>query len=403
MNCPKCSTFNDEKNAFCVSCGEVFRSSQTLPPTLLPNFSDTETPTEVISKGQNEQKDYLSEPTVFGGQRVNINQPSPDFNASQAQFNQPPPVNFQPSMANFNPSIPYVVPSPPPKSYLGLWVGIGVFLILLLGGGIIGAILLINKSKATKEVLPDHLGMFFQNAEKTSVEEIKKQDFTNGFEGKDKILKDDSVPALESKPNFILYSDGKDIPLGDLKLIQLDTVKTDGTMKQLDFKATPVEGKPEMKRLWFSDGLANGKYAFSILDGFFDDGKHKFWAFQVKNSDRSDNNNLLKDLTVSVKNKSSSKNSNTSDNTNAVKPTPKPTVEQPVGSRTAYAGTNNLVIRNAPGLGAGKVGNLRRGQKIYVLGYSDNTDYWNGLEGKWANIQTETGQRGWVFSPLINY
>jgi hypothetical protein len=34
---------------------------------------------------------------------------------------------------------------------------------------------------------------------------------------------------------------------------------------------------------------------------------------------------------------------------------------------------------------------------------SDNSDYWNGKEGNWAYIQTESGSRGWVFSPLLNY
>ncbi len=48
-------------------------------------------------------------------------------------------------------------------------------------------------------------------------------------------------------------------------------------------------------------------------------------------------------------------------------------------------------------------GGLKRGQKIFVMSYSDNYDNWNGLEGTWANIQTESGQRGWVFSPLIKF
>lgn len=392
MNCPKCSTVNNENNAFCVKCGEIFRS----PSTLLSDFNDTQKPTELFIPPPNQNDEYLSEPTVFGGRSPGINQP-PNFAASPPKFEQTPPNNFQPSMVNFNPSIPFIPPQAPPKSRLGLWIGVGVFLILLFGGGIIGAILLMNKTKASKEALPDHLGMFFQNADKTSVEEIKKQDFTNAFEGKDKILKDESLTALVSKPNLILYTDGKDIPLGDLKLILLDSVKTDGTMKYLEFKAAPVDGKPEMKRLWFDENLAKGKYAFAVLEGFFDDGKHKFWAFQVKESDKSDNNSLLKDLTVSLKNKSNTKTSETP------KPTPKPTVAAPVGSRTAFSSGNGVVIRGAPSLSAAKIGSLQRGQKVFVLSYSDNYDKWNGMEGTWANIQTETGERGWVFSPLLKY
>jgi len=365
-------------------------------------------PTEVFSNPPLQQDDYLSSPTVFGGQpqqnfqqSFNPQQP-PNFNPSQAQFNQPPPV-FDQSMSGFNPSIPFIPQvQPQPKSRLGLWLGLGAFLLLLLAGGIVGAVLLMNRTIVSKETLPDHLGMFSQNGDKTSVEELKKQEFANAFDGKEKLLKDESMPALESKPNLILYSDGKDIPLGDLKLIQLDSVKNDGTLKQIDYKATPVEGKPEMKRLWFSENLAKGKYAFALIDGFFDDGKHKFWAFQIKNSDRSDNGGLIKEITVSVKNKSKT-NSNSNTEVAKTTPTPKPTVAPPPNSRTAFAATNNVVVRSAPSLDAQKVSGLKRGQKIYVLGYSTNYDYWNGLEGNWANVQTESGQRGWVFSPLINY
>ncbi len=55
-----------------------------------------------------------------------------------------------------------------------------------------------------------------------------------------------------------------------------------GTLKQINYQVVPIEGKPEMKRLRVPDGLANGKYAFALFDGFLDEGKHKFWAFQVK-------------------------------------------------------------------------------------------------------------------------
>ena len=127
--------------------------------------------------------------------------------------------------------------------------------------------------------------------------------------------------------------------------------------KLLDYKATPVDGKPEMKRLWVQDGLAKGKYAFAIIDGNFDDGKHKFWVFHVKNSDKADNNSVLKDLTVSLKNKASNKNSNS----NKTTPTPKPTVAPPVGSRTAYASTDSVVVRDSPSLNAQKISSLKRG------------------------------------------
>lgn len=405
MNCPKCNTNNENSNIFCVNCGETLISTSNLAQTMMPpNVSESVIPTQNFQSQTAQNPEYSSDPTVFAP-NLNINQPQTNYNASQANYNQSQ-AGFNPSMTGFNPSIPYIPPQPQPKSRVGLWLGVGVLFALLLGGGIVAAVLLLYKPTVSSEVLPDHLGMFFQNNEKTMVEEIKKQDFTNALEGKDKILKDESVPTVDSKPNLILYSDGKDIPLNDLKLIQLDSIKPDGTMKQIDFKATPIEGKPEMKRLWFPENLAKGKYAFALLDGFFDDGKHKFWVFQVKNSDKTDNGSLVKDTNVSMKNKSNnSKNANTATNTEITKvtPTPKPTVAQPVGSRTAYADTNNVVVRSAPSLDAQKVSGLKRGQKVYVIGYSNNYDYWNGLEGNWVNIQTESGQRGWVFSPLLSY
>jgi len=401
MICPKCNTINENSNTFCVNCGGTITATANIPQTMLPNSPQSTVPTQSFQVPPNQNEDYLSSPTVIAGHQPNSNQSQANYYGSQANFNQSQ-ANFNPSTAGFNPSIPYIPPQVPPKSRPGLWIGLSVFLVLLLGGGIVGAFFLMNKTAPSAEVLPDHLGMFFQNNEKTSVEEIKKLDFTNAFDGKDKVLKDESIQTVESKPNLILYSDGKDIPLGDLKLIQLDSVKNDGTMKQIDFKATPVDGKTEMKRLWFPENLANGKYAFALIDGFFDDGKHKFWAFQVKNPDKTDNGNLVKDLTVSLKNKAKN-SSNTNTEITQISPTPKPSVAPPVGSRTAYAATNNVVVRAAPSLSAQKVSGLKRGQKVFVLSFSENYDYWNGLEGTWANIQTESGQRGWVFSPLIKY
>lgn len=410
MNCPRCSAVNDINNAFCVNCGEVFRASSNLPPTLLPpsDIEQSKVPTQDFPASRREENDYPSDPTVFGGRQPNFQPSNANYQQSNASF-QPSNADYQYSNANFNPSIPFFPPpQPAPKPRYGLWIAVIGGLLLLIFGGAVGAYFLLNKPKTPAEVLPNHLGIFFQNNEKTAVEEIKKQDYTNALEGKDKILKDETMPTIESKPNLILYSDGKDIPLNDLKLIQLDSIKSDGTMKQIDFKATPIDGKPEMKRLWFAENLAKGKYAFALLDGFLDDGKHKLWVFQVKNSDKTDNASLLKDLTVALKNKSSNSNQqNTNTNANVettkVTPTPKPSVVPPVGSRTGFANTNNVVVRAAPSLDARKVSGLKNRQKVYVLGSSNNYDYWNGLEGNWVNIQTESGQRGWVFSPFISY
>jgi hypothetical protein len=95
-------------------------------------------------------------------------------------------------------------------------------------------------------------------------------------------------------------------------------------------------------------------------------------------------------------------NSNSNTEKSKTKSTAKPTVAPPEGSKNASAKTN-AVLRSEPSLSGQKIATLRRGQKIYVTGYSENTDYWNGLEGKWANVQTESGQRGWVFAPLLDF
>lgn len=156
------------------------------------------------------------------------------------------------------------------------------------------------------------------------------------------------------------------------------------------------------------DGLANGKYAFALLDGFLDQGKHKFWAFQVKNSAKADNGDLARALTLSLKPKVETPaniniaNANTATVVKAA-PTPKPEPMVPAGARVAYCRSSNVIMRGAPSLTAKKINGLRRGQKIYVINYSDNYDYWNGMEGNWAYVQTESGGRGWVFSPLITY
>ncbi|MGI8788643.1 MAG: SH3 domain-containing protein [Pyrinomonadaceae bacterium] len=382
MNCPNCNQANDNENIFCVSCG-----GNLAPPVNLQAKSEVA-------------------PTQFYNP-VRANQPNDAPESVQTAFGNR--QAFVPPTQTFNPSIPY----PPtqnaaPKSNKFLWLGLGVLLLLLIGGGVAGFFLLNKPSPSNAEILPDHLGMFVQNKDKNNLIEISKQDSTNALQTKDDLLKNDSLPATDDKPNLILYADGKDVPVSDLKLVQIDSIKNDGTLKQINFQASPVDGKPEMKHLRVPDGLANGVYAFALLDGFLDEGKHKFWAFQVKNAAKSDNGDLAKAVTLSIK----SKQSDTATNSNigaansnvAVKPVaaPKPETVAPAGAQVAYCNSNSVVVRNAPSLTARKISALRRGQKIYIINYSNNTNYWNGMEGNWAYIQTENGGRGWVFSPLLN-
>lgn len=380
MNCPNCHTENANDNIFCVSCG-----GNLAPP--IGGATTQPSPTQSF------KLDDLNAP-----------------DSVQTAFRGTPAPNFD-NAPNFNPSIPYIAAPPAKKSGSGKFVLIGALAFLLLIGGGIGAFFLINRQAANKETLPDHLGLFLANDK--NLVELTKQDSTNAVATKDDLLKNDALPATGDKPNVILFSDGKDIPIGDLKLVPLDQIKDDGTLKQINFQAAPVEGKSEMKRLRVPDGLANGKYAFALFDGFLDEGKHKFWAFQVKNAQKSDNGDLAKALSLSMKPKTaspSSSNANTaaatdSNTTSVVKvaPTPKPAPIAPAGSQVAYCASSNVVMRGAPSLSARKINNLKRGQKIYIINYSDNYDSWNGMEGNWAYVQTESGGRGWVFSPLISY
>lgn len=374
MNCPNCNTLNDNDNVFCVNCGATVAKSisgqENIPPTVQMPFTGSYPPNHNIANSV--------ETSVL-------------------------PVNqFQPSMSNYNPSIPYTGGHQTAKSGK-MFVGIGaavVFILLAAGGGIY----YLTRPDVKAETLPEHLGMFVQNKEKDRVDEIKKQDFTNALDGKENLMKNETLPALDEAPNWILYSENKDVPLNDLRLIQLDTIDKDGNLKQLDFQAVLVEGEPEMKRIRVADGLANGKYAFALLDGFLNEGKHKFWAFQIKNAQKSDNGAALKATTVALKPKSTLKENSMPKNSTQppVSNNPPPPAAPPSGTlRVAYTTTGNLVLRGRPSQSHKKVGGLRSGQMVYVLGYSANYEYFGGLYSNFAQIQTQNGKRGWVYAAYL--
>lgn len=420
MNCLKCNTINDNENSFCVNCGEPLVLSSNLPPTMKGSslkLRDEQPTKEIPFTGfqpHGSPLTFLGEPSNYvpptGNQPSQENlQSSPAiFPLSQAGFQQPN-LGFN----QFQPLTPLTSPPQAQKSRLGLWLGLGALVLILLAGGIIVAMLLINKSIADKkEALPLHLGLFFLNSDKTQVSEIKKQEFNNALTGKSILLKDDSMPAIEPKPTFFLYSDNKDIPLRDLKLVLIDSVKNDGTIKEIEFKATPVQDKPDIKKIWIEDNLANGKYAFALFEGFLDDGKHRFWAFQVKDSPKNDNVTLAKNTSLSLKNtnfnsQDDRKNSETVPNTKvSSSPVTETKVPPPVGASTAYVRSNNVVLRAGPSQTYAKVGRLYKGQKVFVMQYSDNYETFVTQEGQmlyanYAYIQTESGKRGWVYTAFI--
>ena len=356
MLCPYCNSPNDDQYGFCVNCGKkmstAVRAEEPAPATVrsipIPVAASSSEP---------------SEPTVF----------------VPATLREPV----------------YVPPTAPKgKSPVLKILVIGAVLVVLIGViGIAGAGFWYWQ-RTTSEVLPDHLGFFAQSSDRNRLDELKKIDLANAIEGRDPLLKNDSLPALDANPTVILYSDGKDVPISDLRLIQLDTIKEDGSFKQIEFQAAPIEGKPEMKRIRIPDGVANGKYAFVLIDGYLNDGKHKLWPFQVRSSGKSDNGNALRAVTVSLK--------PTPTPTPVKTPTPTPNVvPPPTGGTVAHCTTSNLVFRNGPSQDAYKLGNLRLGQKVYILRYSDNTEVFNGIESRFAYIQTESGQTGWVFAAYL--
>ncbi len=342
----------------------------------------------------------------------------------------PPTQIFQPNQANEPQSVQTAYPPPsypnqmppnyqtPKKSGKGLiFAALAVVILIILGaigaGGFYFWQQQQNPNPQTAEILPDHLGMFVQTADKTAVNEIKKTDVVNALEEKEKLLSDESLPVFEENSGLILFSDAKEIPVTDLKLVQLDTIENDGNLKQIDFQAVPIEGKTEMKRLRISTGLARGKYAFALFNGFLNEGNHKFWAFQVKDSKKANNNEIAKSASISVKDskdkeksddKDKSKNSETPAKQDVPPPPKKDTkVPPPSGARVAYCNASNVVLRGSPSLTGKKVGSLSLKQRIYIINYSSNYDEWRGTTANWAYIQTESGARGWVFTPFVYY
>ncbi len=185
----------------------------------------------------------------------------------------------------------------------------------------------------------------------------------------------------------------------------LDSIKSDGTVKEIDFQASLVEGKPAIKRLRFPSGLPPGKFAFVLFDGMLDEGKHRLWAFQVRNSSRAPNPDLARIVKLSLKSVETGSNTNSQPGGTVPisVPVQKPVISLPVGARVAFCNATDVLVRKSPSLNARQTGRLNRGQKVFVIQYSANYDNWNGTTANWALIQTESGKRGWVFTPFIGY
>lgn len=366
MICPNCQTVNDAENVFCVNCGMNFANSQNIHASSpnLPNVPPPDT-----EQFQNFGNSDSIETSVL-----------PNYQYQQQ------------SMPNYNPAMPNsgVYPSPPKKRNWLLIVGLPLILLALVGGGL--AFLLYKLNSSNAETLPEHFGFFVQNEDKSKLSEIKKTDAANALESKKTLLENNNLPEVKSNAHWIYYNN--EVSLDDVKLIQLDTIKDDGSFMQLDFQAAPIEGKSGMKKVRTEKELAKGKYAFAIFDGNFDEGKHKFWAFEVKSSGKSNNDELAKSSSIPLK--------------------PKPekpkvvTVQEvpaPPGAEVRYVGQASVVMRSGPSQTASAVGKFQRGQKVYVLGYSDNFEVFSGKSGtynsNYAQVQTSTGKKGWIYAAFL--
>jgi len=365
MTCPKCGTINNAEYIYCVNCG-----------TSIPG--DT--------KGLSTNPAFPTEEDSVKTAYLPVRQAAPPTQ----HFEQ----SFEPTAA------------PKKKSKLPIILGIAFLFILIAAAAVVGGFIFMNRMPQTAEVLPDHLGIFYLDQNKTKTNELAKVESGNVIESKEKLLTDAASFRSAGTPDVILYAEGSDIPLGDLKFIDLESIEAGGNLKQIDFQAVPIEGKRSMKRLKFPNGIANGKYAFAVFEGNLDDGKHRLWPIQIDNSNKADNNDTARLITLEVSEKAANTNTNTNTNVSPTPAepaaTPKPKAEAPVGSTVAFCNSSDVIVRASAGLDAKKLAMLKKGQRVFVIRYSENTDMWKGTESNWAYIQTENGKRGWVFTPFIS-
>lgn len=344
MICPQCRTQNQNDYVFCVNCG--------LP--IGPNAPSKEPATFIVPQAPvvGDRSDPPSQPTVL---------------------------------------------RPAPKS--GSWKPAVLILTVCLvlvsaAGGYIAYLSFSNRAEPEKSVLPDHLGLFFIPTGGATPQAIKQLETGNLLESRDLVANDSSLLTTPSQPEFVLYADPNEIPVGDLRLIRLDTISDDGKAKYLEFQAAIIDNKPAMKRLRFAQPLSDGRYAFALLSGFANEGRHRLWPFEVK-AGSPNGAPFTQELTLDLK------------------PTPSPTPaatkepeksEPPVGSTVAFLTRTDVWLRRSPALqDKGKVTLLKPRQKVFVIRYSTNSDTWEGITSNWAFVQTENGRQGWVFNAFLDH
>jgi hypothetical protein len=107
----------------------------------------------------------------------------------------------------------------------------------------------------------------------------------------------------------------------------------------------------------------------------------------------------------STRNANTYRGSNTSSNTinrNVRPDTSNSNSSAPAQSRTlAYCNANTLNVRRSPVLDLSKsnsIGELTRGDQVWIIRESSNYDTYNGITSNWAEIEVvDRSLRGWVF------
>jgi hypothetical protein len=364
MDCPSCGTAIPPNERFCRNCG---REALALDKTLLAP------PPTVAYRPANQTDSQRTEQQL---QTANINLPNPSFPLPASRPREERSRLFVPLVVT---SIVLALAALGTLAYF-LWLG--------------------NKadSDASNTTLPDHFGIFLRNRD--ALDELRRRDYTDAGQARDALMKEGSLPTAVAQPVLILYSEPQDIPVSDLKLVELNSINQNGQLRHWSYQVAPVEGRSNMKQLRVAGGLPAGRYAFALLNGYSNEGNHKFWPFEVVEgtSQPADSPQVttlpVKTLTASTK----------PTPTTEATPKPTPNTEPPPGAQPAYCNDTNVFVRNAPNLTARPVTKITRGQKLWVLGTSSNYSNWNGVNANWTQVQLDKSTvRGWVFSPFVSY
>jgi len=310
----------------------------------------------------------------------------PTVFVKEAQYRLPNPPPIEPDFGVYN----------SPRRSKAPWIASLVVIFLAAAGGL--AFLIVRQTAVAEpepaEVLPEYLGLFVRQPNGSAPIEVKRFEYANAIEARDAMQADTLPQKVDKKPEFLLYADAAEMPLSDLKLIRLDSITDDGRFRYADFQAAIIDEKPAMKRLMLKDALSNGRYAFAQLSGFFNEGRHRFWPFEITGNS-GPGIAFEQEASVALK---------PPETPSAAPPTEPTPITIPAGATIAYCRNKDVWLRKTPEQDQkGKILLLKQGQKVYVIKYSENFSVWNGISSNWALIQTEAGKQGWVFNAFLDH